>query len=91
MKVLAGMGLVLVLHSAGLLVALGVSYLAQDYLFLYFIAGVGFFQLLYVLPLAWYLKQKQHAELLKGVLIMAGLSLLLTGLCGVYMNMGPGI
>ncbi|MEZ0369951.1 MAG: hypothetical protein ACAI44_12765 [Candidatus Sericytochromatia bacterium] len=81
MKILAGMLLVPVLHLGAVFVSMAVSAPFRGYPFIFFLAGIGLFQCLYILPLAWYLKRKQRPELAMGLLLGAGLSLLLNGLC----------
>jgi hypothetical protein len=80
LKVVYGISLVFLLHAIGL----GICFLLSVKLMLmggYFIAlvlmGLGILQALYVLPLAWYLHQSRQAEMLKGVLIAAGVTLMI--------------
>lgn len=87
LKIFAGMGLLGLLHLAGLALALSLSFVLEGYLFIIFLIGVGLIQIIYVLPLAWWLRRKQQPELLKGVLIGAGLTLLLTCLTGAYFGL----
>jgi uncharacterized membrane protein len=87
LKILAGMGLILLLH----LIVFVVLALFGSPLFFVFLIGLGLVQLVYVLPLAWYLRRRQP-ELFKGVLIAAGLSLLLTLILGLglgFMKISP--
>lgn len=88
LKLLLGIGLVALLHGLGLGFFLLLSYWMQDYVFVIFIAGVGLIQGVYILPLIWLLKRQNQPDLLKGVLIGTGLTLLLGGLCWASMGLG---
>lgn len=47
------------------------------------LTGIGFFQVIYVVPLSLYLKRLSNKKLLlQGVLITAALTLLCSGICG---------
>lgn len=48
--------------------------------------AMGLTQLVYVVPLALWLRHKKRTALLQGVLIAAGLTLLGNGLCTVLMR-----
>lgn len=43
--------------------------------------ALGLVQLIYVTPLAWFLHKKQYKALMRGVLMGAGLTLLINSIC----------
>ncbi|PKL74909.1 MAG: hypothetical protein CVV27_18095 [Candidatus Melainabacteria bacterium HGW-Melainabacteria-1] len=51
--------------------------------------GIGVVQVIYVLPLVFYLKRRQEPELLKGMLLGAGVTLLAPALMCASMYLGP--
>ena len=57
-----------------------ISRILGDLLF-YALFGIGFTQLIYVLPLCWRLQRRERTDTLKGVAIAALLTLLLNGGC----------
>ena len=50
------------------------------------IFGIGLFQLLYVIPLIWRLRQQERWGVMKGVIICAVVTALLNGGCFLWLN-----
>lgn len=80
LKGFAGIGLVLLIH----LVIFLLLALLGGYLFILFLLGLPVLQLVYVLPLAWWFRRQKQSDYFKGVLIGAGLTLLLSLIAGLY-------
>lgn len=89
-EVLKGIGLVLGLHAAVVVIAFAVastdrSGLGFSLLFLF--AAFGITQLLWVIPATIWVGNHGSSDMLKGVWIAAGLTLLLNGACFAFFMM----
>ena len=51
-------------------------------------AGIGLVQFIYILPICLYLRRRREWDLMKGVIIGACLSLLLSGGCWLFLGGG---
>ena len=78
-----GLGLLLLLHAAAAVVCGSLAWIADgDPLGgLSILLGIGFVQILYVAPAAIVLSSKRRPRTLKGLLIGAGITLLVNAAC----------
>lgn len=90
LQVIAGIGLVLVLHItaiflgsviAGLLINVTLISDAVGLIAVYGLFGIGLSQMIYITPVLIYLRKRQAWGLFKGVIIGAILTILLNGGC----------
>ena len=86
--IVLGFVLILVIHalvtSALILASPYLPYFNREYRFFFIPASIGLWQIVYVIPLIILMKKKQQWGLMKGVIICAVFTALLSGGCWVF-------
>ncbi|MBD1905472.1 hypothetical protein NDI37_19775 [Funiculus sociatus GB2-A5] len=96
LQIVLGFLLLLVIHITVIAIVALIAYIAGRFGDLYFfqpiafisVFYIGLFQILYVIPLVFWLKRQQRWGLMKGVIISAVITALLNGGCFLLLYSG---